>query len=118
MLNSNSENKKSVASVLMCLISLISALSICCCHSASATKGGESTTSSTTDTNLEDLTLTDVLMILREKFPEVPFYSEEDSPSENTSSQNDTQKGPNNEELDDIPDEAPPSIWGSCCNVC
>lgn len=122
MLNSNSENKKSVASVLMCLISLISALSICCYHSASAAKGGASTkngkTSSTAGTNLDNITLPDVFMMLREKFPEVPFYSEEDSPSENTSSQNDTQKGPNNEELDDIPDEAPPSIWGSCCNVC
>ncbi len=40
MLNSNSEIKKFVASVLMCLISLIIALNIFCCHSASATKGG------------------------------------------------------------------------------
>lgn len=47
MLNSNSDIKKLVASILMCLISLISALSICCFHSASATKDGESTTSST-----------------------------------------------------------------------
>lgn len=39
MLNSNSEIKKFVASVLMCFISLISSLSICC-YSASVTKGG------------------------------------------------------------------------------
>ncbi len=54
MLNSNSENKKSVASVLMCLISLISALSICCYHSASTAKDGESTTSFTNSPPVDD----------------------------------------------------------------
>lgn len=110
MLNSNSEIKKFVASALMCLISLIRALSICCCHSASATKGGASTkngkTSSTADTNLEDLTLQDVFMMLREKFPE--DYAEVTTFSENTSPQND--RTPQN--------ETPPSIWEDCCNIC
>lgn len=109
----------------MCFIILISSLSICC-YCTSAARGGGSTqnkrTGSTAGTNdgnnLEDITLQDVFMMLREKFPEVPFYSEEDSHSENTSSQNDTQKEPNSKKLVDIPDEAPTSIWESCCNIC
>lgn len=110
MLNSNSEIKKSITSAFMGLMILISTLIIFCCNSASAAKGGASTkngkTSSTADTNLEDLTLQDVFMMLREKFPE--DYAEVTTFSENTSPQND--RTPQN--------ETPPSIWEDCCNIC
>lgn len=98
MLNSNSENKKSVASVLMCLISLISALNICCCHSASAAKDDESTTSSTNSSPVDNAVSqkdTDDKLAAFKRWGNVMY---------NQASSN--------------YDEAPPSNRESCCNVC
>lgn len=122
MLKSNAKIKKSVVSAFMCLISLISALSVCCCHSASAAKGGgplqktnssenkiprsnsftaphnldlfddsDSSSSSSSSSSSDDSSDSDefdpyefmlfqrmIWTALAEKFPDVPFSSEQD----------------------------------------
>lgn len=149
MLNSNSEIKKFVTSAFLGLMILISTLSICCCHSASATKGGgplqktnssenkiprsnsftalhpldrsddsDSSSSSTTSSSSDDFSDSDefdpdefmlfqrmIWTALAEKFPDVPFSSEQDEDFDNINAQNedtpsDTNNGTNTNDSD------------------
>lgn len=179
MLNSNSEIKKFVASVLMCLISLIIALNIFCCHSASATKGGrplqktnssenkrsrsnrfttshnldlfddsDSSSSSTTSSSSDDSSDSDefdpyefmlfqkmIWMSLAEKFPDIPFSSEQDDDLDNINAQkNDIQQKntPSDTDDPDSLDEVLPDVVNTtplkrfhknspdcdCCTIC
>ncbi len=179
MLNSNSEIKKFVTSAFLGLMILISTLSICCCHSASATKGGgplqktnssenkiprsnsftaphnldlfddsDSSDSSTTSSSSDDSSDSDefdpyefmvfqrmIWTALAEKFPDVPFSSEQGEDLDNINAQNnDVQQqdtlfntnGPDspNEAFPDNINTTPLKVFHKdspdcdCCNIC